>query len=397
MGLTFDKSSIEGIYGSTFADGNTVSLLYKGRESFNAIFSSIEKAQALIALQFYIFRNDDTGIELADILKRKAGEGVKVFILYDHFGSFWTPKSFWNDMASAGVNIMASRPFIWSSPFHYTRRDHRKLIIIDGIKAVTGGFNIGNEYRGYHLRLKRKGWRDTGIILEGPVVSELFRTFLRTWEALGGNPISLPASLPALLTYPKSQYQYNDTHQSCGLSAIPIFASSAKGRRMFRKLLYYSINHAKDNILITTAYFIPTLRLLYSLEKAVKRGVAVKLLLSGKSDVPPAHYAGRAFFSWLLKRGIRIYNYQGEILHAKSYVFDGCWSIVGSANLDFLSLRRNDEGNVGILDDEFGKRMICVFEEDMESSIEIKEEEWGRRPLSERIMERFFVLFRRKL
>ena len=397
MGLTFDKSSIEGIYGSFFADGNTVALLYKGRESFKAIFSSIEKAQSLIALQFYIFRNDETGIELADILKKKAREGVSVFILFDHFGSWWTPKSFWKDLARAGVKIRASRPFLWTSPFHYSHRDHRKLIIIDGIKAVTGGFNIGNEYRGFHLSIKRKGWRDTGIILEGPVVSELFRTFRRTWETLGGDPISLPASLPALLTEQKSQYQYNETAQSIGLSAIPIFAASAKGRRRFRKLLYYSINHAKDNILITTAYFIPTLRMLYTLEKAVKRGVVVKLLLSGKSDVPPAHYAGRAFFSWLLKRGIRIYNYQGEILHAKSYVFDGCWSIVGSANLDFLSLRRNDEGNVGILDEGFGMRMMCVFEEDMESSIEIKEEEWGRRPLSERIMERFFVLFKRKL
>ena len=397
MGLTFDKLSIEGIYGSSFADGNTVSLLYKGTESFKAIFSSIEKAQALIALQFYIFRNDDTGIELADLLRKKAREGVRVFILYDHFGSLWTPKSFWNNLASAGVNVRASRPFIWSSPFHYTRRDHRKLIIIDGIKAITGGFNIGNEYRGFHLRFKRKGWRDTGIIIEGPVVSELFRTFRRTWEALGGNPISLPASLTALPMDRKPHYLYNDTHHSNGLSAIPIFASSSRGRRRFRKLLYYSINHAKNNILITTAYFIPTLRMLYTLEKAVKRGVTVKLLLSGKSDVPPAHYAGRAFFSWLLKRGIRIYNYQGEILHAKSYVFDGCWSIVGYANLDFLSLRRNDEGNVGILDEEFRKRMICVFEEDMESSIEIKEEEWGKRPLSERMKERFFVLFKRKL
>lgn len=123
----------------------------------------------------------------------------------------------------------------------------------------------------------------------------------------------------------------------------------------------------------------------------------MKLLLSGKSDVPPAHYAGRAFFSWLLKRGIRIYNYHGEILHAKSYVFDSCWSIVGSPNLDFLSLHRNDEGNVGILDEGFGKRMICVFEEDLESSVEIKEDEWEKRPLSDRLKERFFVIFKRKL
>ncbi len=396
MGL-FDKLSIEKVYGSTFADDNRVTLLYKGSQSFKAIFYNIKNAQYLIALQFYIFRNDETGIELADLLKKKAREGVKIFILYDHFGSFFTPKSFWNNLASEGVNILASRPFIWSSPLHYTRRDHRKLIIIDGIKAVTGGFNIGNEYRGFHVRLKREGWRDTGIILEGPVVSELFSTFRKTWESMGGRPILLPASLSELLSDTNSQYQNNDTQQSSGLSVIPIFASSAKGRRRFRKLLYFSINNSMESILITTAYFIPTLRMLYTLEKAVERGVNVKLLLSGKSDVPPAHYAGRAFFSWLLKRGIRIYNYQGEILHAKSYVFDGRWSIVGSANLDFLSLRRNDEGNVGILDEGFGKRMTCVFEEDMESSIEIKEEEWGRRPLSERFMERFFVLFKRKL
>ncbi len=397
MGLTFDKSSIEGIYGSTFANGNNVSLLYKGKDSFNAIFRSIDMAQSLIALQFYIFRNDETGIELADLLKKKAKEGVKISILYDHFGSLWTATRFWNHLAGAGVNIRVSRPFLWSAPFLYTRRDHRKLIIIDGIKAITGGFNIGNEYRGFHIRHKRKPWRDTGIIIEGPVVSELFRTFRMTSEAMGGKPIALSVSSPDALKDMKSQYQYNDTHPGNGLSAIPIFASSSRGRRKFRKLLYYSINHARDNILITTAYFIPTIRMLYALEKAVDRGVTVKLLLSGKSDVPPAHYAGRAFFSWLLKRGVRIYNYHGEILHAKSYVFDGCWSIVGSANLDFLSLRRNDEGNVGILDEEFGKRMICVFDEDMESSIEIKEEEWSKRPLSERMKERFFVLFKRKL
>ena len=164
-----------------------------------------------------------------------------------------------------------------------------------------------------------------------------------------------------------------------------------------RKLLYYSINHAKESILLTTAYFTPSRRMLVALEEAVGRGVSVKLLLPGISDVPAAFYAGRAFFTRLLKRGIKIYNYQGEVLHAKSYVFDGCWSIVGSANLDFLSLRWNDEGNVGILDADFGKRMICVFEEDLKNSVEIREEEWRNRPLSERILEWVFALIRRRL
>lgn len=388
MSLTFDKSSIEKLHGSPFIEGNTVTLLYKGKESFEAIFDRIEKARRLICLQFYIFRNDETGREIADLLKKKAKEGVKIHILYDHFGSLGTPKDFWNDLKCAGIKILTSRPFRWSSPFHYAHRDHRKLIIIDGVEAFTGGLNIANEYRGVHLRLKRAGWRDTGIMLRGPVVSWLFQTFRMTWKTWGGAPIPL---------MDLSLIPHGDNESNPGLSVIPIFASSSKGRRKMRKLLYYSIHHAKESIFLTTAYFTPSRRMIDSLEEAVKRGVAVKLLLPGKSDVPAAHYAGRAFFARLLNRGIRIYNYQGEVLHAKSYVFDGCWSIVGSANLDFQSLRWNDEGNVGILDGDFGKKMIDVFEEDLKHSIEIREKEWIKRPFIERVKEKFFVLFRRRL
>jgi cardiolipin synthase len=137
--------------------------------------------------------------------------------------------------------------------------------------------------------------------------------------------------------------------------------------------------------------------MLESLEDAVKRGVKVTLLLPGESDVPAAYYAGRAFFTRLLRAGVRIFNYRGEVLHAKSYVFDGCWSIVGSANLDFQSLRWNDEGNIGILDESFGKKMGDVFQEDITHSVEIKEEEWKERSMIDRFKERFFVLFRRRL
>lgn len=388
MSLTFDKSTIEKLHGSLFIEGNTVMILYKGTESFEAIFDRIEKARSLICLQFYIFRNDETGREIADLLKKKAKEGVKIHILYDHFGSLGTPEDFWNDLKCAGIKILASRPFKWSSPFHYAHRDHRKLIIIDGVEAFTGGLNIANEYRGFHLRLKKAGWRDTGIMLRGPVVSWLFQTFRMTWKTWGGAPIPL---------MDLSLIPHDDSESNPGLSVIPIFASSSKGRRKMRKLLYYSIHHAKKSILLTTAYFTPSRRMIDSLEEAVRRGVAVNLLLPGKSDVPAAHYAGRAFFARLLKRGIRIYNYQGEVLHAKSYVFDGCWSIVGSANLDFQSLRWNDEGNVGILDGEFGKKMTDVFEEDLRNSVEIREGDWIKRPLKERLMEWFFVLFRRRL
>ncbi len=387
MAFTYEMHSIENIAGTAFSVNNIVTLLPKGKESFAALFGSVEEALELICLQFYIFRNDETGTELAEILKRKASQGVRVHILYDHFGSFGTPRRFWNDLKDCGIAVRASRPFKWSSPFHYAHRDHRKLLIIDGVRAFTGGLNIANEYRGFHLRWKG-GWRDTGILLEGPVVSQLFRTFQKAWQTWGGDPIPLPeAEIPG---GPSSM-------DGEGLPVIPIFASSAKGRRRMRKLLYYSIANAKESIFLTTAYFTPSRRMLDCLEEAVRRGVEVKLLLPGLSDVPAAYYTARAFFARLLKAGVRVFEYQGEVLHAKSYIFDGCWSVVGSANLDFQSLRWNDEGNVGILNEGFGRKMTSVFNDDLARSVEIKEEEWLKRPLWEKVKERFFALFRRRL
>jgi cardiolipin synthase len=395
MGLPFDKLSIEKIYGTPFIEGNSVKLLYKGKDTFDAILKGIASAKYSICLELYIFRNDETGTDIAELLKEKASEGVRVYILYDHFGSFGTPGKFWDNLKSAGINIRASRPFKWLSPFHYAHRDHRKLIIIDGIEAFTGGLNIANEYRGFHLRFKKAGWRDTGIMLTGPIVQELFKTFHKAWLTWRGEPID--GQEASRLRRPAEVGGKGQKNEPNGLPAIPIFAASSKGRRRMRKLLYYSITHARKTILLTTAYFTPSRRMIDSLEGAVKRGVEVKLLVPGMSDVPAAHYAGRAFFKRLLRAGIKIYNYQGEVLHAKSYVFDGCWSIVGSANLDFQSLRWNDEGNVGILDEVFGRKMTEVFEEDTAHSVRIKEDTWVKRPLCERIKERFFVLFRRRL
>lgn len=374
----FAREIIENIYGVTFTEGNRVSLLWKGDELFNKIFESVNTAKSLICLEFYIFRNDETGIELAEILKKKASEGIRVCVLYDHFGSFGTPRRFWSDLKKAGVQVKASRPFKWTKPLHYIHRDHKKLIIIDGRVAFTGGLNIANEYRGFHRFRKVHGWRDTGIFLEGPIANTLLGIFKKNWEIWKGEPINFQAESPS----------FND-----GVPVIPIFASSSKSRKKMRKLLYYSISNAKESIHLTTAYFTPSIRMLNVLEDAIKRNVNVKILLPGKSDVLSAHYAGRAFFTTLLKAGIRIYNYKGEMLHAKTSVFDCNWSIIGSANLDFQSMRRNDEGNVGILDESFGNKMVDVFKEDVKNSEEITLENWLKRPFIEKLKESFFVLF----
>lgn len=378
----FTTHSIERIFEGEFSTAINVQLLWKGSESFRKIFDAIRDARQFICLQFYIFRNDETGMELSELLKQKSREGISVYILYDHFGSLGTPRSFWEEMKKTGIKVRSSHPFKWIAPFSYVHRDHRKLIVIDSQRAFTGGLNIANEYSGFHFRTKGRVWRDTGVILEGPIVDVLFKTFKKSWYTWGGERIEF-------------QGKFEESPE--GISAIPIFVDSSKGRRRMRRLLYYSINHAKKCISLTTAYFTPSRRMVETLEAAERRGVRVRLLVPGKSDVPAASYAGRAFFSKLLKAGVEIYTYVGEILHAKTYVFDECWSIIGSTNLDFQSLRYNDEGNVGILDTAFALLMTKIFEEDLKHSLRIEREQWSKRPLLEKVKEHFFSLFRRRL
>lgn len=381
---TFIKDSIEKIFKSKFSTATNIKLLWKGKESFKEIFNAIRDAEKIICLEFYIYRNDETGKAISELLKKKATEGIQVYLLYDHFGSLGTPKGFWKDMKASGINIKASRPFKWSRPFHYVHRDHKKLIVIDNKKAFTGGLNIANEYSGLHLRLKGKAWRDTGIMVEGDIAKELFYIFRKTWYLWGGQKIP-------------DYEEVEEPKASNRIPVIPIFVSSAKQRRAMRGLIYYSINHAKKDISLTTAYFTPSKRMVETLEDAVKRGVKVRLLVPGISDVPAASYAGRAFFERLLRAGVEIYAYNGEILHAKSYIFDDCWSIIGSTNLDFQSLRYNDEGNIGILSNEFSQLLKNIFKKDLENSKKIILSEWIKRPFKEKLLESFFSLFRKRL
>lgn len=396
----FTLYSIEKIFEGKFSIASDVKLLWKGIDSFKTIFDTVREAKEQICLAFYIFRNDETGKFLSEILKEKSREGVKVYVLYDHFGSFGTPGSFWNNMSNAGINIRASRPFRWTNPFHYVHRDHRKLIIIDSKKAFTGGLNIANEYSGFHIKSKEKNWRDTGIMLEGPIASELYRNFEKSWYAWGGEKINHPNDCITTKTIknPNKTFDFLDLWKyRGGLLTIPIFANSAKGRRKLRRLFYYSINHAQNDINLTTAYFIPSTRMIETLIQAVKRGVRVRLLVPGKSDVPIVSYAGKVYFAKLLDAGVEIYTYLGQILHAKTYIFDDCWSIIGSANLDFQSFRYNDEGNVGILDTGFASQMINVFEEDIKNSTKIELSSWGKRPFLDKAIEHFFSLFKKRL
>lgn len=379
--IKLNKSEIEKIIGIPFTENNNVRILKSGRETFQAILDAVASAKKIICIEFYIFKDDSTGRKLAALLKEKSGQGVPVYLLYDHFGSFLTASKFWLDLKKEGIQVRVSHPLKWSSLKEYIYRNHKKLLLIDGTKAFTGGFNIADEYHGY-FKTRKNIWRDTGIYLEGPIAHALLGIFSKSWKTWKGERFNLPATQP----------QLNE-----GVPVIPIFANSARARRRMRRLLLYNIRSAKESIYLTTAYFIPSRKILRALISAAQRGVDLKLLLPGKSDVMAAYYAGRSYYRRLLVAGAEIYNYQGAVLHAKTSVFDRCWSIIGSTNLDFQSLRRNDESNVGIYDRDFSSQMIDIFHGDLQSSVKIDEKIWSKRPLYQKLLEKFFSLFTKKL
>ncbi len=280
---------------------------------------------------------------------------------------------------------MPSRPFRWASPILYIRRDHRKLVVIDGRTALIGGFNIADEYHTGLGAASAGSWRDTAIFIHGPAALNMRRTFSTAWKRSGGQDITDPAPPEAELD------------ECTMLPVLPLFAHSVKGRRRMRKVLYHSIGEAGHDIWLTTAYFTPSLWMMHELELAVRRGVRVRLLVPGRSDVPAAYYAGRSFFTHLLKLGVEIYEYGGTMLHAKAYIFDGQWCVVGSSNLDFRSLRWNDEGNAGIFGEGFALEMRRIFEDDAAQSLRLDIERWRRRPMMEKFKEAFYTIFRRSL
>jgi cardiolipin synthase len=380
-GTVIKKSTIENILGLSFTQGNKVKLLKSGEETFTLILEAVSGARSNICIEFYIFKDDDTGKKLAEALKRKAKEGVNVYLLYDHFGSFLTSRRFWSDLKRSGIHVKVSHPFRWSAPRGYIYRNHKKLLLIDGQTAFLGGFNIADEYHGY-FKKRTKLWRDTGVYLEGPIASKLLSIFMKSWSTWKGRPIR---------TDPLPQASTGS------IPVIPVFASSRRAKRRMRKLYTYSIKNAQENISLTTPYFIPGRKILKALINTSRRGVDCRLLLQGETDVRSVYYAGRRYYRRLLKAGVKIYNYKGSILHAKTAVFDGYWSIVGSTNLDSQSLRRNEESNAGILDRDFSGYMNEVFQNDLENSIEINAEKWKERPLYEKLLEKLFYLIMRRL
>jgi cardiolipin synthase len=348
--------------------GNQVKIYFNGDEKFASVAQAIEGATREILLETYILKDDATGHELAERLGRAVVRGVKVRVLADAFGSWMMSRAFWRRLQYLGIEARWFHP-IWSNLWDHFIRDHRKIIVIDGRVCFTGGMNVGNEYGS--SRLAKGGlWRDTHARIEGPTAWEMALVFKEGWRRAGGEP------------FPISSFSALDDH---GAKTLVLDSRPGRGFAETASVLAAIVGASRKRLWVTNSYFAPRRNALEVLGRAAQRGVDVRLLLPGISDIPLVRHAGHGSFSPLLASGVRIFEYQPAILHAKTLVADDYVTVVGSSNLDFRSFHFNAECNVLILDDETGRRMVHAFETDLDRSIEIRRDQWRKRSLPHRI------------
>lgn len=366
--------------------GNNVQLLFDGPATLRAMIEAVRAAKSTINLETYIFDQDPIGLQFAELLMEKRRQGVVVNVMYDSVGTIGTPQAFFDNMRAAGVNMLAFNPINpakakgnWS----INNRDHRKILVVDGSVGFTGGINISADYANSSLfRSGRKsdkvdkdkvGWRDTHIRIDGPAVATLQYAFVNNWVRQEAGEL-LPAD-------------YFPRLAPAGDKFLRVLATEPGSHSEIYKSLMVAINEAKKSVHVTSAYFVPDQQIVDALIAAAKRGVDVKLVLPGVSDHGLVMQAGRAFYEQLLAGGVKIYQLQVAVLHAKTVVVDGAWSTIGSANIDRRSFIHNYELNVVVIDPAFGRDMEAAFNEDLRSSKEITLEQWRDRPWSDRIKE----------
>jgi len=384
----------QAISDSPLVVGNRVVLLQDGPSTYATMFRLIAAARDSINMETYILEDDDVGRRLADALIAKQKAGVQVNLIHDAVGTLGTPKEYFQRLQDGGVavvNFNPVNPLAAKAGWQVNQRDHRKLLVVDGTSAVLGGINISSVYSSSPSAGSTSGssigsrggdqkealpWRDTDLLVEGPVVAELQKLFFATWSAQK-EPTPAPRRY-----FPPLQPRGPEVVRAIGSSPDEPFSQ-------IYVTLISAINSAESEILLTNAYFVPDPQLMQALIDAVKRGVDVKLIVPSTTDSSLVFHAGRSHYEQLLEGGVKLYERRAALLHAKTAVIDGVWSTVGSTNLDWRSFLHNQELTAVILGTDFGAKMRDAFARDLAASDQVTLEAWRKRPLSTRLKETF--------
>ena len=366
-------------YGITFSSDNQVTLLFSGQEKFDDMFKAIRQARHSIHLEYFNFRNDSIASLLFDILREKRKEGVEVRALFDGFGNDS------NNQPLKKVHIKALRDddveiyefdpirFPWIN--HIWPRDHRKIVVIDGNIAYTGGMNVAD----YYIKGTEQvgAWRDMHCRIEGSAVDELQQIFVRTWKKVTGEDINRPEYFRA-----KESVVINglkpDTTATAGQKLLGIANREPHTTNDVMRYLYVNaINDAQDSIRIINPYFTLIPSVTKALKRAIKRGVKVELMISAKSDIPLTPDCAFYNMHRMMKRGAHVWLYQPGFHHSKIMMVDGRFCTVGSTNLDSRSLRFDYEENAVIIDRPTTKELDQMFDRDKHQSVYLTPETWN--------------------
>lgn len=366
--------TMHALTGTDMAEGTHVDILKNGVAIFPSMLAAIRAAKKSINAEFYIYWDGEIGRMFAEAMAERARAGVKVNVILDAVGSAPMSADLIEFLQGNGVKVEWYHPLRWYTLSRVNHRTHRKLLIIDGEIGFCGGVGIADVWQGDAD--SRDHWRETVVRVEGPVVTQMQSAFTDNWIKSRGE------LLMGLDYFPQVEARG-------GCLAQVVKSSPSEGSSMAKLLYIISIVSAKKSIFINSAYFVPDADTIRALEGAVRRGVDVRVIVPGEyTDVPIVRHAGRFYYAHLLRRGIRIFEYQPTMMHAKSMVVDGIWTTVGSSNFDDRSFRLNDEVNVNIYDPGVAAKMEQMFFEDLARSEEMSPLSWRKRPWLDRIKER---------
>jgi cardiolipin synthase len=378
-----------------FVAGNRIRLLRNGAEAFPAMLEAIREAKHQVLLEMYWFDSDRIGRRFASALLAARARGVEVSVIYDAVGSITADRGMFQELSAGGVNVVEYNPLApWKKRFRLarlTRRDHRKILVVDGVIGFTGGINIADQW--LPEEEDGGGWRDDMVCVEGPAVRGFVRCFQSAWRREGGPHLRYvpgPAYEPIAPTGDEAQ-------AGAGQRVRVLGEGFFRNRHTISRAYLAHLYRAGRRAWIANSYFVPDRSVLRALVRAARRGVDVRIIVPDESDIPIANWASRAVWARLLRSGVRIFQWEKSILHSKTAVIDGRWSTIGTFNLDHLSLRVNLEVNATVLDEGFARTMETSFERDFEFCREVELRDFRFRSLGARLLELIAYRFRKFL
>ncbi|MEO6525194.1 MAG: phospholipase D-like domain-containing protein [Gemmatimonadaceae bacterium] len=371
---------------TTIAPGHAIEIYGNGNETYPRLWEDLRAAQRSITLQMYYCQPGRMADEFKSILLDRAAAGVRILFLRDAFGSGALTKEYLAELEAGGITIAAFRPTRWYQIFKVYHRSHIRVAVIDGSIGYTGGFGIDDKWWGDGKHEDQ--WRDTNARFTGPAVLQHQATFTAGWAEATGTLLAGDLFFP-----PESGLPTGDS-----VAAGLLHASPSVGSTSAERYYAFAIGSAKKRLYISNSYFVPGENFCELLGAAVKRGVDVRILTcSEMGDVKSTYHAGRALYSGLLKAGVRIFEYQPAMMHAKSIVADGRFVSAGTVNFDNRSMSFNDETTLLAVDQTLGARMEQMFASDLRLSREITAEAHAARSVKDKLLDQGWSLLSRVL